>query len=238
MLNKISLLKKRISNFFFTGKSSDKLEVYLLKYLPRNKSINIIDIGAHAGSFVENIEKYYHIKKAILVEPIKELANDLQKKFNKKEYAVFQNAVSDNNGESLSFQINEFAETSSLFEFNKAMKELENVNIQLNRVETVTTRTLDSIVNETALQEIDLIKIDVQGAEHLVLKGANNTLKIAAFLWVEVSFKPLYNGSSTFKDIYEIMDNNGFKLLEISPGHRSPIDELLQADALFVNTNR
>jgi len=80
-----------------------------------------------------------------------------------------------------------------------------------------------------------LLKIDVQGVEHLVLEGGKQALLNTSFVWMELSFKPLYIGSSVFHDIYSMMEKSGFILLELSPGHRSPINELLQADALFAN---
>lgn len=48
------------------------------------------------------------------------------------------------------------------------------------------TRTLDTIVKERNFPKPDLVKIDVQGAEMDVLKGANSTLKETQHLIVEM----------------------------------------------------
>ena len=69
----------------------------------------------------------------------------------------------------------------------------------------------------------------------LVLAGAEQALKHTSFAWIEVSFKQLYDNSILFSDIYNMMAQAGFILIEISPGHRSLKGELLQADALFKN---
>jgi hypothetical protein len=79
----------------------------------------------------------------------------------------------------------------------------------------------------------DLLKIDVQGAEHLVIRGGKNALSKTKLVWTEVSFKPLYESSSTFIDLYHALYELGFKLMEISPGFQGPYGELLQADTLF-----
>ena len=42
--------------------------------------------------------------------------------------------------------------------------------------ETVKVQTLDSFVNENQIKKIDLIKLDVEEAEHLVLEGGLNTI--------------------------------------------------------------
>jgi FkbM family methyltransferase len=214
---------------------SDKIEIYLTKYLTNLAGITIVDVGANRGHFVAQIEKHYSINNAILIEPIPELADHLKLMFTRENFYIYQNVLSDKDRFSIEFQVNEFAETSSVLDFDTKLKELANVNTKLARKELASTRTLDSIITELKLPNIDLIKIDVQGIEHLVIRGGRETLTKTRFIWVELSFKPLYVGSSVFQDIYQLMNENGFILLEISPGHRSPINELLQADALFAN---
>lgn len=213
----------------------DKIELYLEKYLDKDKSITLVDAGAHRGDFVDQIKKHYKIDKAILIEPIPDLAQFLKSKYSDDNIDVYQNALTEKDYESIDFQINEYQETSSILPFKSELKELANVNTRMAKKETVVTRTLDSIIHKAKLNSIDLIKIDVQGAEHLVLAGATNTVMSTKYIWIELSFKPLYIGSSVFHNIYSLMEQNGFVLLEISPGHRSPANELLQADALFGN---
>ena len=99
----------------------------------------------------------------------------------------------------------------------------------------IQTLTLDSIIEEQRIQNIDLIKIDVQGAEHLVLQGGVETLKRTKLVFIEFSYKPLYEKSSTFFDLYNIFYENNFMLVSTSNGYASPSGELLQGDALFVN---
>lgn len=46
--------------------------------------------------------------------------------------------------------------------------------------------TLDNIVNETGLDTVDFVKIDVEGAEGLVVKGAERTLRKARAILIEI----------------------------------------------------
>jgi hypothetical protein len=62
-------------------------------------------------------------------------------------------------------------------------------------------RALDEIINE---ESIDLIKIDVEGAEDLVLEGARNLLKRAKMVIIEYS--------DTFLKAYKIIKEEGLKL--------------------------
>tara|TARA_B100001123_G_C15120425_1_gene951109 strand:+ start:141 stop:983 length:843 start_codon:yes stop_codon:yes gene_type:complete len=69
---------------------------------------------------------------------------------------------------------------------------------------------LDDCVNIFSLPQADYIKIDVDGIDHLILKGAQQTLKKTKGVLIEVS-------SSFLKQeemVGEILDKNGFKLIE------------------------
>jgi len=46
--------------------------------------------------------------------------------------------------------------------------------------------TLDNIVDETGLDTVDIVKIDVEGAEGLVVKGAEKTLRKAKAILIEI----------------------------------------------------
>jgi len=236
MIKLLRSLKNRFLSNQAIVQNVDKIASYISKYLKNDGAITFIDIGAHRGDFFNQILKHYRIKRTVLIEPIPHLANYLTENFTKDNVVVYNNAISDKDNESIEFQINEFEETSSILPFKSQMSELSNVNTKPARKEKVLMRTLDSIADELNLESIDLIKIDVQGVEHLVIKGGADTLTRTKFIWVELSFKPLYVGSSVFNDIYSLLEEFGFLLLELSPGHRSSNEELLQCDALFVNT--
>ena len=209
------------------------LPVSLLQHMQTVTPITVIDVGAHRGNFVEVVSKYSNIGRAILAEPIPDLANFLGNKFKDKGYSVVNCALSDKSGQ-VEFEINEETATSSILSIKRNMSELAEVPLGSPKKIMCKTRTLDDVVNEANLDRVDLLKIDVQGAEHLVLKGGAETLKKTAMIWIEVSFKPLYENSSTFFEIYTMLNNSGFIFKSLEPVFHAPNGELLQSDALFV----
>jgi FkbM family methyltransferase len=211
-----------------------KIQSYLGKYIEKGKEITVIDIGAHKGTFIDELNRYFVVKEAILVEPIAHLSKLLKEKFDGRKYAIYQNVLTSEDDEEVEFCLNEFEETSSLLQFNSGMSELANINTNLSRIEKIRTRTLDSIREETRIDHANILKIDVQGSELDVLISADRTLEITEYIWVELSFKPLYVKSAVFSEVHNFLTKKGFLLLEISPGHRSSDGELLQADVLFV----
>lgn len=177
-------------------KMPDHYDEYLLKYLNKNK-INLVDIGAHRGTFIKMIEERIGISDAILVEPIPVCFEYLKAEFGSR-YTVINNLITDKATENVLFHIYDFAETSSVLTI-KDIGEHEGVEIGLHSDINIGSITLDDLYTKHLKDtQIDLLKIDVQGAEHLVLEGAEQILKHTSFVWVEVSFKQLYDNSMLF----------------------------------------
>lgn len=79
----------------------------------------------------------------------------------------------------------------------------------------VPTRSLDSWAAEAGCTDIRFIKIDVQGTELDVLRGATRALQGCVGLEVEVEFVPLYNGP-LFSDVDQYLREHGFSLWRLS----------------------
>jgi FkbM family methyltransferase len=233
-------LKQEVKYFLFNilklkySRSFVPLEI--LEWLPKNKPITFFDIGACAGDFSRNISGEYQIKKGILVEPVTKIIPELENNFpDKSRFLIINAAIADKVGEA-DFYISEDASfVSSLLRIDNKGGELNSLNLADPFLTKIQMLTIDQIAGEQRLQEVDLIKVDVQGAEHLVLLGATDTLKKTKLVYTEFSFKPLYAGSSTFFDLYKIMYANNFILANVSNGYRSDKGELLQGDALYIN---
>lgn len=205
-------------------------------HLSVKKPITYFDIGASKGGFLDELSPYYKMNKIVLVEPIPDAATYLKKKYPSNICSVYQNVISDQEKIKVDFIINEFSETSSLFEIRSEMEELSKINTKPVTKQKILSRTLDGIFFESKISKIDLLKIDVQGAENLVIMGGQESLKKTNFIWIELSFKPIYKGSPIFMDVYALLQKSGFVLLELYPGFRAANDELVQVDALFLNT--
>lgn len=95
-------------------------------------------------------------------------------------------------------------------------------------------KTLDRILAGSDMAAPDLLKIDVQGAELDVLKGAVNALKTVEFIHMELSTLQYNAGAPLIADVLPHLEMSGFVLFDILDEHRGPNQMLLQLDALFV----
>ena len=83
-----------------------------------------------------------------------------------------------------------------------------------------------------------LVKIDVQGAELLVLSGMKQRLPDIDFIIVETSLIATLRGGPEFAEVVALMRDNGFVLFEIVGILRRPLDQAVaQIDAVFVPKN-
>ena len=79
------------------------------------------------------------------------------------------------------------------------------------------------------------LKLDVQGFELEVLKGAEASLPSVACVQAELSFVPLYDCSPRFLELVKHLDARGFRLAGLEEGHDDVrTGEMLQADGIFV----
>lgn len=138
------------------------------KYFSINEGV-FIDIGAHIGKFTIKLAKALNKKgKVISIEPdafnfallkenirLNKLKNIIPKKI----------ACSDSDGIK-SFYLGEHGSGGHSLKSTRGSTEV-----------SVKTSKLDSIISELNLNRADLIKIDVEGAESEVLKGAEKTLR-------------------------------------------------------------
>lgn len=70
---------------------------------------------------------------------------------------------------------------------------------------------LDVLCVQLGIDVIDLIWMDLQGAELLALQSAGPLLENVRYIYTEVSHRPLYQGQCLFDDVDEFLTNRGFR---------------------------
>jgi FkbM family methyltransferase len=99
-------------------------------------------------------------------------------------------------------------------------------------------RPLDHVLSESRFPPIDLLKLDVQGAELDVLKGATKALKQATFVQLEAQLLPVNRGAPLFADVIAALDAWGFVAYDLFSPWRRPLDGGLRSvDVLFTRKN-
>jgi len=180
-------------------------DIYSQKIL--KGGMNVIDAGANVGVYtVLAAEKVGENGKVIAIEPeienYKRLIENIQ--LNNFRNVIPQNiALTDHEGFEKLY-LDSSPESHSLISKENKISSIE-----------VPVKTLDNLLEKLNLKKVDIIKIDAEGAEAPILKGAEKTLKINPNLKIIVAS---YHYPSEIKEVQNFLENKGYKTKVFSPG--------------------
>lgn len=122
----------------------------------------------------------------------------------------------------------------------KGSRELADTWFERSKLEKTTSlvcRSLDSVLNELFPEkQFHFIKIDAQGAEQSILKGANELLSTSCVgLQLELFVLPLYEGIALMDEVVAYLEALDFELVKKFPAHGS-FDS--QHECVFLHKNR
>jgi FkbM family methyltransferase len=204
-----------------------------LRHLPRINYRFVIDAGANRGAFTDAFLELHRPERLVLVEAIPELGFKLIEKYSSdSRIAVVAAALSDRNGEAR-FEINRSEASSSLLPIDPRNSDWFGRDLSVADSITVPTLTLTELMTREKLESVDLLKLDLQGAERLVVTGGEQALDRVQVIYTEVFFERLYSGAWLFWEMNEFLSARGFKLCGLSNIVHAADGDLVQANATF-----
>lgn len=191
----------------------------------------IIQVGACQGT---EIQQFVSLTNNIICfEPVLEVRNECIEKA--KQYPNANIIISDyivsNKTGDVEFFVAKWRDCSSLFDLNPNAAAGHLQNCAQDKKIVYKSTTLDDFFNnekDLDSKKYNYLYIDVQGAEHLVLEGAKQTLKNIDYIWMEVSYFELYLNTVLFHDMTKLCEQLGYTLQY----HQSFND--IQGNALYV----
>ena len=203
--------------------------------LNHHKINTIIDVGANTGQYVREIRDLGFKGDIISFEPLSEAYSVLLKKSKfQKNWTVANIALGSSNQEAVINVASNMA-SSSLLPMNEIHRQAEPDVINKG-TQTIQVKTLDSIWGEYLERSVPnyYLKIDTQGYEKDVLKGAENSLSKINGIQLEMSLEELYEGEWQFDQMYQYIISKGFKLHSVEPQfYNNKNGQLLQMDGIF-----
>ena len=193
------------------------------------KKITLVDVGANLGGYTDFIIKNIDTNEIHIFEPSKKCFEYLKKKFYKNKININNKALSNSN-KLKTFYENEVLSQSSLNnKRNKFNSHLENINVY--KVECL---TLDKYFRNKK-NIIDLLKIDAEGEDLKVLKGATNLLVKKRIKLIKVELLNSFNvkkNKSNINDIILFLNKYNYYIITITK--TKFVDEkLLMMDVYF-----
>ena len=196
----------------------------------------IIDIGANEGQFIDKISKILPDVNIYSFEPLKDSFIKLEKKISdKKNITAFNFALGDEEKENI-INRNEYSPSSSLLELTQLHRNAFPITEKV-REEKIFVKILDRAAKDLELKKKVMMKIDVQGYELNVLRGAENTIKDVDIILIETSFYELYKNQPLFKEIYNFLSDRGFNYYgSLEQLYDERDGKILQADSVFIRS--
>lgn len=189
------------------------------------------DIGANVGSWAVMARALVPECTIIGFEPMEEHLPKFREHTNGLERVTLLPLALGSEETSMEFHPASFSDASSFLPLKDEGKKAWQIENIASRIMQITT--LDSAITAHALPAPDLLKLDVQGFELEVLKGATHALEKCRWVLCEVSFSELYAGQCLFSDVAAFLAKLGFEVHAF--GERTPVGRpLIQADVLFL----
>jgi FkbM family methyltransferase len=189
----------------------------------------VIDVGAYIGEWARGFKRIFPDARILMVEPQPGHLDRLRAvaaAFNGVELAPVLLGTQEK--DNVPFHLCESA--SSVL--------TESARPTVVRTISVSMTTLDKFTANTVFSRPDFIKLDVQGYELEVLRGAGLALASAEAVLMEVNLLGILDGAPLFHQATQFMSERGFQVYDICTFFRRPYDGALwQVDVIFVRSS-
>ena len=211
-----------------------------------NDPLIIVDVGARKG-FEKHWDHYKNQSKLIGFEPNEDSYKECVEEKSNEQTSYYPFALYDKKGEK-DFYITSYTSACGFYKPDKKIvRRFGREDIfEITDITKVKTIDLDSFSNEYELPNIDFIKLDTEGSELDILKGAEKTLKNSVLgLSIEVEFIKMYLDQPLFSEIDQYLRLLNFELYDLdlnrktrkalAPYGSSNLDlgQLVQGQALY-----
>ncbi len=185
-------------------------EKFLFNYLKNHHEIDVVvDVGANVGDYTY---EFLDIPSVFCLEPHPETFKKLKQRFRPTKCRLFELALSDFQGETKMYDIKGLkgSELATMYEeviSYQHKAEADFVNIKVS--------TLDRFVEQNSIDRISLLKLDTEGSEYKILKGASDSLNKGIVDIIHFEFNYMNVVSRVLlKDYIDLLSNfNLYRLL-------------------------
>jgi FkbM family methyltransferase len=194
----------------------------------------VLDVGANSGQFAASLREAGYQGRMVSFEPLSGAFADLERAAASDPlWSCINLALGEENCTAV-INVSANSYSSSLLGVCDWSLSVEPSISAVGR-EEVKVRRLDSFFDEVSLpHETLLMKVDAQGFELPIVKGAHGIIDRLELIQLEASFRPVYRDEPPIEDVISCMRKLDFRIVSIDPGWEDQsTHELLQVDLLF-----
>jgi len=200
----------------------------------RDRSAIIFDVGANVGVYAKEILSVFGERAHVYCfEPLKKAYAFLTDNMRGHRHVhTFPIALGETEG-SATIHANDSASTLA----SCLRRDIDHLGITMAHSEEITVKRLDAFCREHKIDRIDLLKIDVEGGELSVLKGATEMLNAGAIHMIQFEFGPCHIDARVFfKDFFRLLSPR-YHIYRVLRDGLKLVDKYREADEIFLTTN-
>jgi FkbM family methyltransferase len=197
----------------------------------------VLDVGAHFGEFAMTLRNHGYHGEIVSFEPIPEHVVRLERlAAHDRHWTVVPYALGSTDTE---MPIN-VAQSGDLTSFRTPRTDTVDrftEIIRTQRTETVPVMRLDTVVGEVTqglARPRIFLKLDTQGWDLEVIKGAEHSLGQVLAIQSEMAVQPLYEKMPLYRDSIDALKAHGFELSAMYPINRDQDGALIEFDGILV----
>lgn len=198
----------------------------------------VFDVGANAGQYARRLRQSGYRGEIVSVEPIPRLAAQLRVDAARDPHWFVEAIALDESEADVTFNVMASSVFSSLKRPNSAQtNRFDSLNVVAETVE-VHTQRLDALYDAYVAKlgfARPFLKMDTQGNDLAVARGAGNRLRLFAGLQSELSFTALYEQQSGYREVLDFYESAGFILTNLMPAESWNFPALIEADCIMFN---
>lgn len=216
------------------------LDTFLWHLFPRLGINTVLDVGARWGHFGKGLRDNGYQGHLVSLEPVSSNYEVLSEACAADpKWTAHRVAVGSADGE-IEINVTQMTVYSSIRDMNAEAQEVLAGSDIVGR-ERVPIRRLDGLFEEITAHIPEpriYLKIDTQGWDLEVLRGAAGCLGRVAALQTEVSLYPVYKGTPSFEESREAFGNAGFETAALFPVARLDGWRLAEMDSVMLRGDR
>lgn len=191
-----------------------------LQQLITKKNALCLDVGANIGQTIEEFTTWLESPVMHSFEPSSETFPVLQAKKQKagdawRDVYLYNYALGSETEqrELTNYENNQLSSLLSL-EDTKENPFQGNRN-RIKSTETVAIKTVDDFLTTNNIEKVDLLKMDTQGFDFQVLKGAEESIRAKKidYIFLEMNFVPMYEGQGGAVELISYLETLGQKVI-------------------------
>ena len=211
-------LPDALLGFYFSDPEKDGEYRFIAKYIKDN--MTIFDVGANIGDYTKKAISITPKLKIYCFEPVKATFNTLNKNLEsvRVDFIKTFNFGYSDKSETLAMNIyGDNAGSNSLYYHEYHADVSNSLNIPI-RIEEVNLKKIDDFILGNNITSVDFLKIDVEGHELKVLRGALKSLESNIIKCLQFEYNDYWKKSGhKLEDVIKLLSSFNYSIYRLTP---------------------